>query len=76
MKSPHASDDVSVIPDDWRKEFEAAAQRLLATRLRYAFIHTYKPVLDDAPYRAFKTMKEYRDWCDTNLPSWLGYGRL
>jgi hypothetical protein len=32
-------------------EFEAAARRPLRTRLRYAFIRTYKPVLDDATYR-------------------------
>lgn len=66
----------NAVPSEWRREFEAAAARPLATRLRYAFIHTYKPVLDDAPYRAFTTMKEYRDWCDEHLPSWLGYGRV
>jgi hypothetical protein len=64
------------IPSEWREEFEAAARRPLETRLRYAFIHTYKPVLDDASYRSFTTMQEYRDWCEKNLPSWLGYGRV
>jgi hypothetical protein len=59
----------------WRAEFEAAARRPLRTRFRYAFIHTYKPVLDDAPFRAFSTTAEYRAWCEANLPSWLGYGR-
>jgi hypothetical protein len=63
------------IPTDWLEEFEAAARRPLETRLRYAFIHTYKPVLDDAPYRSFNTMAEYRRWCEENLPDWLGYGR-
>jgi hypothetical protein len=43
-------------------------------RFRYAFIHTYKPILDDAPFRAFATLVEYRAWCNQNLPSWLGYG--
>lgn len=38
------------IPSEWLVEFEAAARRPLATRFRYAFIHTYKPVLDDAPF--------------------------
>jgi hypothetical protein len=38
---------------EWQEEFEAAARRPLEQRLRYAFIHTYKPVLDDAPFRAF-----------------------
>ena len=59
---------------EWRAEFEAAARRPLATRFRYAFIHTYKPVLDDAPFRAFATTADYREWCATCLPAWLGYG--
>ena len=54
-------------------EFEANAKRPLTTRMRYAFIHTYKPVLDDARYRSFDTMEEYRRWCNDNLPEWLGY---
>jgi hypothetical protein len=75
MKSRSSTDEEG-IPEEWRREFEAAARRPLATRFRYAFIHTYKPVLDDARYRAFATIKEYRDWCEKNLPSWLGYGRV
>jgi hypothetical protein len=59
----------------WRGEFEAAARRPLKTRFRYAFIKTYKPVLDDASYRAFDTTADYRAWCERELPSWLGYGR-
>jgi hypothetical protein len=59
---------------EWEAEFEAAARRPLRTRLRYAFIRTYKPVLDDAPYRSFDSMEQYRDWCARELPSWLGYG--
>jgi len=58
----------------WEAEFEAAAKRPLRQRFRYAFIRTYKPVLDDAPYRSFDTTAAYRAWCDVNLPSWLGYG--
>lgn len=58
---------------EWQAEFEAAARRPLAQRMRYAFIHTYKPVLDDAPFRAFDTMSQYRQWCHDNLPEWLGY---
>jgi hypothetical protein len=40
----------------WLEEFEAAARRPLEQRMKYAFIHTHKPVLDDAPFRAFDTM--------------------
>ncbi len=59
----------------WEAEFDAAARRPLPVRFRYAFIRTYKPVLDDASYRSFDTMAEYRRWCETHLPRWLGYGR-
>jgi hypothetical protein len=60
----------------WEAEFEAAKRRPLAVRLRYAFLRTYKPVLDDAPYRSFDRMADYRQWCETELPSWLGYGSV
>jgi hypothetical protein len=61
---------------DYVEEFEAAARRPLPLRWRYAFIHTYKPVLDDAPFRAFDTTEDYRRWCEQNLPDWLGYARV
>ncbi len=64
------------IPAQWLAEFDAAARRPLKQRMRYAFIKTYKPVLDDAPYRSFDTTADYRVWCEANLPDWLGYGRI
>ena len=66
----------ATIPPDWLADFEAAAKRSLETRFRYSFIRTYKPVLDDAPFRAFDTTADYRRWCEENLPDWLGYGRV
>jgi hypothetical protein len=59
----------------WHAEFEAAARRTIEQRVKYGFIKTYKPVLDDAPSRSFESMAEYRAWCERDLPSWLGYGR-
>jgi hypothetical protein len=59
---------------EWEEEFAAAARRPLKTRLRYAFIRTYKPVLDDASYRSFESLAAYRAWCAAELPDWLGYG--
>ena len=76
MVSPRPSADLSRIPADWLAEFEAAARRPLELRMRYAFIKTYKPVLDDARFRAFDTMEDYRRWCERELPEWLGYGRV
>jgi hypothetical protein len=63
------------IPQEWLDEFEAAARRPLKTRLNYSFIKTYKPVMDDASFRSFDTMEDYRRWCEENLPRWLGYSR-
>jgi hypothetical protein len=67
---------MSEIPPELLAEFEAATRRPLAQRFRYAFVRTYKPVLDDARYRSFESMEEYRRWCEENLPDWLGYGRV
>jgi len=71
-----ASQEAAAIPADWLAEFEAAARRPLETRIRYGFVKTYRPVLDDAPFRAFESMEQYRRWCEENLPDWLGYGRV
>lgn len=49
------------IPWEWLGEFEAAARRPLALRMRYALVRTYKPRLGDAPYRSFDTLEEYRE---------------
>ena len=64
------------IPADWLAEFEAAAKRPLELRFKYSFIKTYRPVLDDAKFRSFDTMEQYRQWCDENLPDWLGFRRV
>jgi hypothetical protein len=69
-------DSLNDIPSEWLAEFEAAARRPLAQRMRYAFVRTHKPVLDDARYRSFECMEDYRRWCEENLPDWLGYGRV
>jgi hypothetical protein len=47
--------------------------RPISDRIKYGFCWTYKPVLDDAPWRSFDSMEEYRTWCDENLPEYLGY---
>ena len=64
-----AADDGDLI-----RQFDAAWNRGLELRVRHSFIKTYKPVMDDAPFRAWTTMADYRRWCDENVPDWLGYG--
>lgn len=63
------------IPSEWLEEFDAASRRSLRERMKYSFIKTYRPVLDDADYRSFDSMAEYRKWCEENLPEWLGFGK-
>ncbi|MCI0586559.1 MAG: hypothetical protein L0323_06935 [Planctomycetes bacterium] len=59
---------------DWVADFEASLRRPLRVHVDSSFILTPLPVIDDAPYRAFDTMEEYRRWCREHLPSYLGYG--
>ena len=59
---------------DFKDQCQRSLQRSVEERMRYGFNYVYKPVLDDASYRAFDTMSDYRAWCNANLPSWLGYG--
>ena len=61
------------IDPEWERDFESALRRPLRERFDYAFIRTPHPVMDDEPWRSFETMEEYREWCRTALPSWLGY---
>jgi len=61
--------------EQFREQCRRQMDRPLTLRLKYGFCRTYKPVLDDAPWRAFNTMAEYRAWCEGNLPAYLGFQR-
>ena len=58
-----------------KKEFAISLKRTVSERINRGFIKTYKPVIDDAPYRIFDTMQDYKNWCEKKLPKWLGYGK-
>jgi len=62
-------------PEVLIKQFELALKRKVADRIRRGFIKTYKPIMDDFPYRVFHSMRDYHRWCKTKLPKWLGYGK-
>ena len=64
----------SRVDPELEKQFDAARARGLEQRIEYSFFKTYKPVMDDSPFRAWNTTAEYREWCDRNVPRWLGYG--
>jgi hypothetical protein len=59
----------------WREQCRRQMQRPVADRIKYGFFRMYKPVLDDAPWRVFDTMEDYRNWCEKNLPGYLGFKR-
>jgi len=61
--------------NEFRQQCRRQMDRPVALRIKYGFCRTYKPVLDDAPWRSFDTMAEYRAWCEANLPEYLGYRR-
>jgi hypothetical protein len=59
----------------FRDQCRRQMARPLEARIRYGFSRIYKPVLDDAPWRAFDSTAAYRAWCESELPEYLGYGR-
>ncbi len=61
--------------EQFREQCRRQMDRPLTLRLKYGFCRTYKPVLDDAPWRAFNTMAEYRAWCEGCLPDYVGFQR-
>ena len=67
MKTDQSDDEL------WRDQCRRQMRRPLALRERYGFVSVHRPVMDDAPYRVFNTMAEYRKWCSDNLPEYLGY---
>jgi hypothetical protein len=58
---------------EFRDQCRRQMQRPIEQRIKYGFCRMYKPVLDDAPWRAFDTTKEYRAWCAAHLPDYLGF---
>lgn len=61
--------------EQFREQCRRQMDRPLEQRIKYGFCRVYKPVLDDAPWRSFATMQEYRSWCEQALPEYLGFRR-
>ena len=57
----------------WREQCRQQLERDVTARIKYGFCHVHKPVLDDEFSRTFKTMSDYRAWCESSLPAYLGY---
>jgi hypothetical protein len=59
--------------EEFREQCRRQMQRSLDLRIKYGFYHVHKPVADDAAWRSFDSMAEYRAWCEAHLPDYLGY---
>ena len=69
--SASASEDQGWV--DFRDQCRRQMQRPMDARIKYGFCRMHKPVLDDAPWRVFDSMSDYRAWCAANLPAYLGF---
>jgi hypothetical protein len=61
--------------EEFREQCRRQMERPVGDRMKYGFYRMHKPVLDDAPWRTFNSTAEYREWCERNLPEYLGYKR-
>jgi hypothetical protein len=61
--------------EEFREQCRRQMERPVRDRMKYGFYRMHKPVLDDAPWRTFNSTAEYREWCERNLPEYLGYKR-
>ena len=62
--------------EEFRERCRRQMQRPIEDRIKYGFCRIYRPVLDDAPWRAFDSLTAYRAWCEANLPDYLGFKRV
>ena len=67
------TDDEARAAEEFREQCRRQLRRPLEVRIKYGFCRVHKPVLDDAPWRSFGSMAEYRAWCESHLPDYLGY---
>jgi hypothetical protein len=58
---------------DFREQCRRQMRRSMDQRIKYGFCRMHKPVLDDAPWRVFDSMTDYRAWCAANLPAYMGF---
>ena len=56
-----------------RLDFSDGLSRPVDERIGLGFILMKLPIIDEECYRIFSSTKEYRQWANRNLPSWLGY---
>jgi len=56
-------------------DFRDGLSRSVDERIRLGIIPLNLPVMNDAPYRVFESLDDYRAWADCEMPRYLGYYR-
>ncbi len=58
---------------EFREQCRRQMARPIEARMKYGFCRVHRPILDTPGTRTFATTKDYREWCATNLPAYLGF---
>lgn len=56
-------------------DFRDGLSRSVDERISLGLIPLGLPVIDDAPYRVFESLDDYRAWADREMPRYFGYYR-
>lgn len=59
--------------ESFREQCRRQMARPLVSRMKYGFCRVHRPVLDTPGVRSFDSTREYREWCATHLPAYLGF---
>lgn len=57
----------------FREQCRRQMARPLEARMKYGWYRLKRPVLDEPVTRVFDSTKDYREWCSTHLPAYLGF---
>jgi hypothetical protein len=65
-------------PDDaadmlFREQCRRQLARPIELRMKYGFCRVSRPGFEEPAVRVFETTRAYREWCESNLPAYLGY---
>ena len=56
-------------------DFQDGLSRSVDERIGLGIIPLRLPVMEDAPYRVFESLHDYRAWAERTIPRYFGYYR-
>lgn len=71
--TPSSIDRETAEDHAFREQCRRQMARPLESRMKYGFCRVLRPVLDEPGVRSFSSTAEYRAWCATHLPAYLGF---